>query len=110
MKGIINGKLHEWFESPEREPLDYCAACQCEVFNDDYMFGGRIVCEDCYNKAHDLDTVISFIKAELTVNNDFFKYLHDVLWGAGDCEEGVAKMLEEYRDFKEREFEEWFVG
>lgn len=87
------------------EPTYVCSHCQCGLFSDDYMYNGHVLCEKCYMEIRKPETILEFIKA---YPDKFTEYLYEVFY-SGMTEE-LDALLEDYKEWREEDFDEWVVN
>lgn len=82
----------------------YCERCLTDVPNDDYIYGGKVVCKDCYEHAFMTETIIEFIEA---YPKPFIEYLKESLTADMDL---VRNMLEDYCSWQVELYDKWVMS
>lgn len=94
-------------EPKEDAPVGYCEHCKCELYNDDYIYDGNLVCKDCYEEAIDLATTMEYIKA---YPERFFDYLLECYICTDKIHDMIVAVLEDYREQEQTEYNTWVMS
>ena len=92
-------------EPPEPEPVGYCSHCWEEVYTDDYLYEGSLLCDRCHAFANSREAILKFAEA---YPHEFFDYLREA--GIISEFEPIIEVLQDYKEWRRDAFDEWVVS
>lgn len=87
-----------YFTQKEPEPIAQCEWCKGEIYNDNHVYNGDVICPECAAFVEKPESVIKFIKAYPAL---FIEYLTEEIY------ENRDEMLEDFRDWAQELFGKW---
>lgn len=89
------------FVPHEPEPIAQCEWCKGEIYNDNHVYNGDVICPECHKKTTDINEAMDFVRADV---ERFINYLGD---GVLADERETITILENYREYYRETFYEW---
>ena len=82
----------------------YCKHCGTEVYNDDFVYSGNLVCRECFEEANKTETLIAYIRA---YPRRFIEYLtEEAIVQENDV---LIDILEDYKEWQQEYYDEWVM-
>lgn len=69
-----------------------CERCGEALASDDWMYEGMIVCEDCYNTIHDVESYMKYVEDHQKI---FIEYLRETLYSPAPYGTRAKEILED---------------